>query len=153
MSLSTQARVNEIFHRAVREDLHKVLQSGDDWDRYKGIVREADARLMAEQASYARDYTKRIAEAKEIILREEHGVRLDQPLPPGAPRQSDAEVLQQKADLRVRRDHDQRCAAIKRDELNQFQDLASEIRARDAPERAPSLTQTWDRSRSGPSRT
>ena len=151
MSLSTEDRLQDAFRRALREDLQRNLRTPEDWDRFKAIQRETDARLMTEQARYARDYTKRLAEAKEVILREEHSVRLDKPLPPWAARQSDAEALQVKADTRVRRDHDQRCAVIKRDELTRVQELSSDIRARDAPQRAQTLTQTWSQGRSGPS--
>lgn len=150
MSLSTTDSIKEAFHRAVRENLQLSLLTGEDWDRFKDIQRETDARLMTEQATYARDYTARIADAKEIILREENGVRLDEPLPSWAERHSDADALQRKADARVSRDHQQRCAAIKSDELNKFQDLKSEIRMRDTPTR--SFNRSTTRDRSGPQR-
>lgn len=152
MPLSTTHAVKETFRRAIREDLKRALHKGEDWDRFNATQRETDARLMSEQAAHAREYTQRIAEAKEIILREENGVRLDQPLPPGAMRHSDADALQAKADIRVRQDYDRRIAAITRDELDHFKELAAEIRARDAP--TPSINPTQDRShdRSGPTR-
>ena len=153
MSLSTGDTVREVFRSAVREDLQKHLKTGEDRDQVNAILRETDARLMKEQASYTRDYTRRIAEAKEIILREENGVRLDQPLPPGAERHSTADELQRKADVRVRRDHDQRCAVIKSDELARFKSLSEDIHARDSPDLEHSFTQARTHTRSGPSRT
>ncbi|MEM9098684.1 MAG: hypothetical protein AAGC79_09180 [Pseudomonadota bacterium] len=148
MGLSTTDAVRETFLEATRQSLARNLKTSEDWDRYKAIVQEADARIAAERAAHAHDYPARLAEAKEIILREEHGARLDQPLPPGAERQSDKDALHRKADARVRQDHDQRIAAIKADELDQYRSLTAAIRARDAPQ----PRQAFERTRPGPSR-
>ncbi|MDJ0630569.1 MAG: hypothetical protein QNJ44_20095 [Rhodobacter sp.] len=91
---------------------------------------------MSEETAYKRGFSQRMAEAKTIILREENGVRLDEPLPPWAENRSGAEALDRKAGARVRQDHDRRCAAIKEDEMAAFQVLTAKIRARDAPARA-----------------
>lgn len=153
MSLSTSASVHETFSRAVRENLQRALKTGEDWDRFKAILRETDARLMAEQAAHARGYRDRMAEAKEIILREEHGIRLDEPLPTWAIRQSDSEMLDQKAHTRVRQDYDRRLAVIRKDELDRYPDLSAEIRARDTPTQAFNRAQNRSHDRSGPNRT
>ena len=156
MSLSTQESVKEGFRRAVRENLARTLKTPEDWDRFKSILRETDARLVMEQAAHARDYQQRIAEANEMILREENGVRLEEPLPPWVHKHSDADLLEHKAQARVQQDYDRRVAAIKKDELDGFQDLAAEIRARDAPTQA--FNRAHDRSQdrspqlSGPKR-
>jgi hypothetical protein len=150
MTLSTTEAVRETFLEATRQSLTRALRTGEDWDRYKAIVQETNARLEAEQASYASDYPARLADAKEIILREEHGVRLDQPLPPGAARVSDKDSLHRKAEFRVRHDYDRRVAAIKADELEHYRTLTADIRARDAPAATQSLGRSQDRS--GPTR-
>ena len=150
MSLPTKDRLREMFLESARATLARALRTPDDWDRYTSIVRTADARIMTEQAEYARSYKTRIAEAQEIILREEHGVRLDQPLPPGAIKFSDKDALHAKADHRVRRDHEDRISVIKADELTAYQDLTSAIRQRDMPTQSKSLTKSFDRS--GPTR-
>lgn len=147
MKLSTSEAVGEVFKRALQEHLQNSLRTGEDWDSYKSILRETDARLMSEQAAYKRDFSQRMAEAKQIILREESGVRLDQPLPPRAQKHSDADQLDRKAGIRVQQDHDRRVAVIKKDELGAFRELTAKIRARDAT--APSFSQTRDRT--GPS--
>lgn len=153
MSLSTTARVRDVFGRALQDHLQKSLRTGEDWDRFKAIERETDARLMSEQTAYKRDFTQRVAEARQMILREESDVRLDQPLPPWAKKHSDADALDHKAELRVRQDHDRRIAAIKKDELDAFRDLSAQIRTRDAhhPSRAPDIQRAFNRS--GPSQT
>ena len=151
MSLSTTDAVSEIFARAVQDHLQKALRTSADWDRFNAIKRETDARLMVEQAAYAREFTDRMAEAKQILLREETGVRLDQPLPPGAEAHSSLRDLDRKAGERVRQDYDRRIRASKRDETDAFQDLTVEIRARDAPSQQLSLS--FNRTRSGPSQT
>lgn len=153
MPLSTTDAVREAFVEATRQSLARSLRTGEDWDRYKSIIQETQARLEAEQAAHARDYPTRIMEAKEIILREEHGRRLDRPLPPGAAKFSNKDALQSKAERRVRQDYDRRIAAIKTDELDQYRALTADIRARDAPERPQTQFQNRAPSRSGPTRT
>lgn len=150
MPLSTTEAVRETFFEATRNSLARSLRTPEDWDRFNAIVHETTKRLEAEQATYARDYQARIADAKEIILREERGVRLDQPLPPGAEAMSDPDALQRKADDRVRQDHSQRMSAIKSDELAQYRDLTSEIRARDAPSQ---VRDAYNQVRTGPTQT
>lgn len=152
MSLSTTEAVRETFRRASREALQKSLRTPEDWDRYIAHSAEASDRLVAEERSFARDYRARLAEAKEAILREEHGVRLDQPLPPGVAPTSDAQTLTRKADARVHRDHQRRRAAILQDELDGYRDLTAEIRARDAPDGPSRDGQAPARRRSNPDR-
>lgn len=151
MKLSTEEVVQTMFREATRSHLAGSLKTGDDWDRFNEIVQTASARIELEQASHAHDYQARIAEAKEIILREENGIRLDQPLPPGAEKHSDADRLQTKAEVRVRQDYDRRIAVIQADELDQYRDLTNDIRMRDRAE-PPSLsrTQSPEQRRSGP---
>jgi len=161
MPLSTTAKVREAFAEASRQSLARSLQTGDDWDRFKTIVHETDERIKAEQSAHAADFRARVAEAKEIILREEHGIRLDRPLPPGAEKFSDKHTLQTKAEIRVSQDFDRRIAAIKTDELDQYRALTAEIRARSKPDQTQAQTrdQAQERThsvspiRSGPSHT
>lgn len=150
MPLSTQERVTEAFLEATRQSLARSLRTGEDWGRYKIILTETNARLKAEDADHALNFQKRIAEAKEIILREEHSVRLDQPLPPGAAKFSDRDLLDKKADARVRQDHDRRIAAIKGDELDQYRSLTKEIRQRDTGKPEQSTHHSRTVTRSGP---
>lgn len=153
MDLSTTEALKSTFLACARDGLARSLRLPEDWTRYAQIVHETDARIKAEQAAHAWDYQTRIAEAKEIILREENGIRLDQPLPPGVEAHSDKDTLQSKAETRVRQDYDRRIAAIQIDEYDQYTALTNEIRQRDGPSRASSQTQSQDRGRSGPSRT
>ena len=151
MPLSTEETVREMFLEATRHNLARSLRTGDDWDRFKEITQVSTSRIEAEQAAHAHDYQARIAEAKEIILREESGIRLDHPLPSWAKKHSDADQLQSKAEIRVRQDYDRRIAVIKTDELDQYRDLTNHIRMRDRPDH-PSLTRSPspEQSRSGP---
>lgn len=153
MPLSTQDAVKEVFINATRQSLARSLRTGEDWDQYKSILEETTSRLDAEQAAHARDYTTRIAEAKEIILREENGIRLDHPLPPWVDKHSSADALQSKAEMRVRQDYDQRITAIKSDELDRYRALTNEIRMRDAPDLGQSRTIRQSFNRAGPSQT
>ncbi len=155
MTLTTREAIQGAFLEATRKALQRDLETPQDWDRYIEIVAETDARLAAEEHSHAHDYQRRIAEAKEIILREENGIRLDRPLPPGVDKHSNPEELREKADARVRQDYGRRLTAIRKDELEQYRDLTAEIRARRTRESSPDLQQDWNRSvrRSGPTQT
>lgn len=152
MGLDDRENLKDVFRRADRGNLQKALRTGEDWDRFKAIQRQTDARLMTEQSAYKRDFAQRLAEAKEIILREENGLRLDLPVPSWVEARSTATQLDQKAGERVRRDHERRITVIEKDELDAYRALTAEIRARDAPEQQASLSQTWKQTRSGPSR-
>lgn len=152
MPLSTEDTLKTMYLEAARSNLARSLKTGEDWDRFNEIVQATSARIEMEQAAHAHDYLTRIAEAKEIILREENGVRLDHPLPPWAEKHSNAEQLQSKAELRVRRDYDLRIAAIKSDELDQYRSLTNTIRMRDAPDQNPSRSIRQSFNRTGPSR-
>lgn len=90
----------------------------------------------------ARDYQTRIGEAKEILLREEHGLRLEQPLPPGVDTLSDKDTLQSKAEIHLRQDHDRRIAAIKVDGLEECRTPTADVCARDAPDRPQAKIQS-----------
>lgn len=149
MTLSTGDAVRDVYNQALRQSLARSLRTAGDWDRCKAIIQEASTRIELEQAAHARDYQARITEAQEIILREEHGIRLDQPLPPGVDKFSDKDSLLLKAETRVRTDYDRRIAAIKADELDQYRELTNAIRTRDAVGRTRS--QTPSQSRAGPS--
>jgi hypothetical protein len=150
MSLSTKDAVSAVFRQAIREDLQKALRTGEDWDRYVAITQESTQRIKAEEAAHARDFPQRMAEAKQMILREEHGVRLEHPLPPWAQKHSDADALDRKAGERVRADYGRRIAAIKKDELDAFRDLSADVRARNAPAPLHKQEQTRSYHRNGP---
>lgn len=132
MPTDTEAAVREIFRRAVQQDLTRSLRTNADWDRFTDIASETARRVNAETEAFQRDYGQRLAEARQIILREENGIALDQPLPPGTEPQSDKTELDRKADARVRHDHARRLAAIQADETDQYRTLRKSIRARNA---------------------
>ena len=152
MTRDLKASIQDVFRRALQNHLQQALRTGEDWDRFQSLRRATDAKILAEQTAYKRDFPKRMAEAKQLILREETGIRLDQPLPPGAERHSSADALDRKAGTRVRQDHDRRISAIKQEELTAFRDLAAEIRVRDAPAPVRDVFQDRSQDRSGPSR-
>ncbi|MEP1520928.1 MULTISPECIES: hypothetical protein [Paracoccaceae] len=153
MSLSTKDAVSAVFRQAIRKDLQKVLRTGDDWDRYVAITSEATQRIKAEEAAHARDFPQRLAEAKQMILREENGIRLEHPLPTWAEKHSDADALDRKAGERVRADYGHRIAVITKDELDAFRDLSAEIRARNAPTSRHEYQLTRSYNRNGPTQT
>lgn len=152
MTSDTQKGVRAAYEHAVQQHLQKNLRTGGDWDRFNTIKRERDARLMTEQSAFKCDYTQRIADAKQIILREENSVGLDKPLPTWVDAHSDTEALQSKADTRVRTDHARREAVIQRDANDAYMALSADIRARDAPDLKQDFDQVIEPTRSGPKR-
>lgn len=152
MSLSTTDHVYSIFYEATKQALTRHLRTGEDFQRFAAIAHEAESRIATEQADFREHYHTRLAEAREVILREKTGQRLDKPRPRDLPHISDQAVLDTHADARVRHDHQRRIAAIKSDELHELALLRQEIFARDAPD--PVLGRSFSRSpdRSGPSR-
>lgn len=152
MGLDSAPNVRAVYIAALRHDLQKVLAKPQDWDRYNEILAEGAARRDQEQAAFTRDKARRIEEAKQMILREEHALRLDQPLPPGVMRQSDPQQLTRKAHARVGADHARRLEAIGKDEATKYRDLSDLIKARDAPTQVRTAFQTQAQTRSGPSR-
>lgn len=152
MSLDDTDPVHTVFYEATKQALTKHLRTGEDFHRFATIAQEAEARVATEQADFREHYPARLAKAREVILREKTGRRLDKPRPRDAPHISDQAVLDTHADARVRYDHQRRIAAIKSDELHQLALLRQDIFARDAPDpvHGRSFSRTPDRS--GPSR-
>lgn len=152
MTTETQSVVRAAYERALQEHLQKNLRTGADWDSFNMIRRDLDARLMTEQAAFKRDYSQRLADAKQIILREENRVGLDKPLPPWVDKHSNAEALLAKADTRVRADHARREATIRRDANDAYLALSADIRARDTPAVKQDFDHVNAPTRSGPKR-
>ncbi|MEM7427864.1 MAG: hypothetical protein AAF441_17355 [Pseudomonadota bacterium] len=131
MSLSTTEAIREEFRAAVREHLMSKLKGRSDWDRFEQIEDEAKQRTAQELDDWQRSYDTRLAEARQIILRETHGNLLEPPKPAGVDAVPDRQALDIKADQRIRQDHERRLAMIKQDELDQYEELQDELRGRD----------------------
>lgn len=152
MTLATQEAIYEEFRTATREHLMKHLKHEGDWKRFNEIKEQADERTTMEHKDWQENYHSRLADARQIILRETHGNVLEEPKPDGIKAIPDRRALDVKADQRIRQDHKRRLSVIKQDELDQYQDLREFLkdrvtvkdRARDDFEQA--------RTRSGPSR-
>lgn len=160
MPLSTQDAIRDVFLDATRQQLLRGLQTPQDVERLNAISSEAETRIAQEETTFAKDYDMRLADARQVILREKTGLFLEKPRPIGATHISDAAQLDLEADQRVRHDHTRRIAVIKTDELHQMQDLRSEVRGRDAMPselqerfRMASQTPSLTRDRKGPSQT
>lgn len=152
MSLDTTEAIMEEFRSATREHLAKHLRHDADWARFRKIESEANQRLTQEEAEWRRDYHARLAEARQIILRETHGNLLEQPKPEGIEDIPDRQALDVKADQRIRQDHQRRLAAIKQDEIDRYQALRDTLRARDRLQGFAAHAFERVRTRSGPSR-
>ena len=131
MSLSTEEAVRETYRVALRETLKKDLKTPQEFERFVGIEREGAERFDAEKDAFREDYQLRLADAREVILREHNARTLDHPKPTWA---DDQLPSSEKVDLlarnRVQADHDKRLAAIRTDETDQYRSLRDECRAR-----------------------
>lgn len=152
MTLSTEEAVRETFLLATRQSLAKSLRTAEDFERFAAIAKETEARLVEERDAFQRDYDLRLADARQIILRERTGLRLDQPRPRDAPNPTDRAALDAKADARVRLDHRRRVAAIHTDELDRYRELDALVRARDQKRGHARDAFARTQTRSGPSR-
>lgn len=148
MSLSTTEAVRRSFLMATRQNLARNLRTAEDWEKFNTIAKETRERIEAEHVAFQQDYETRLADARQVILRENDGLCFDIPRPKHAPSPADKEALDHTADARVRHDHQLRLAAIQSDELDQYQELRDEVRARD--ERQGQAREAFTRTRNGP---
>ena len=157
MSLDTTEAIYEEFRTATREHLMAHLHHKGDWQHFNEIVLETNQRIEQENADWKQNYHTRLAEAKQIILREAHGNILEDPKLKGVESVPDKKALDLKADTRIRLDHHSRIATIKQDELDRYQELSNLIRSRErlkdyAKSEFEQVRQPQQQSRSGPSR-
>ncbi|MEM7530452.1 MAG: hypothetical protein AAF416_22935 [Pseudomonadota bacterium] len=142
MSLSTTDAVGEVYRVALQDALARRLVTDPEWDRYKAIVQEAAERIDAEREAFRRDYQVRLSEARQVVLREHTARQLNLQAPRGVqPTPPSPEKLDIVAMNRVQIDHDQRIAAIRRDEIDAYRALRTEIVARET--RQSQATDRW----------
>ena len=130
MTLSTSEAVRETYRLALQQEITRSLKTKPDWDRFLTIAKESRERIEAEQTAYRDEYTRRLADARAIVLRERTGLHYDQPKPPGAPDPLDKDNIYEAAHARVEQDHARRLNVIKDDELSQYQDLSADLQRR-----------------------
>ena len=152
MSLSTSEAIFQEYRTATREHLAGQLKHEIDWERFRKIEEDARQRLSEEDAAWQRDYHARLAEARQIILREVHGDVLEEPRREAARKVPDRKTLDAMAEVRVRKDHERRLAVIKRDEIDQYEALRKELRTRDRLQGFAAHEFNQARTRPGPSR-
>lgn len=153
MSLDTTEAIHEEFRKATREHLMKHLHHKGDWKRFNEIATEAIKRAEQEKADWHESYHARLAEAKQIILREVHGNILKPPKPQNVESLPDKDALNFKADSRIRADHERRLAVIKNVELDQYEELKGFINRRSHFKDYARSEFELTRPRSGPTRT
>lgn len=152
MTTETQAHVNKLFRIATQSQVARELRTDTDWKQFQAIAEEGAARIEAELEDYRLNYQTRLADARQIILRETTGHVLEPPKPPGAAHISDRDVLDQRADQRVRLDHTRRLSAINTDEMDQYRAFRDAVLARDAKQGQARTAFNRTQMRSGPTR-
>lgn len=134
MTSETARALNESYRLALQQTIQKVLKTQPEWDRFTGIARMAAERIDAENIAYRDDYQTRLTKAREVVLREQSGLDVIHPTPTGmsvSRKPPTPEQIERLAEARVRHDHDQRLAAIRKDEVNQYKSLRDDLRDRD----------------------
>lgn len=153
MPTKTEAVVREMFRLATQQELTQSLRTGDDWKQFHAIAKQSIERTTAEKEAFRQDYPKRIAEARQILLREENGRPFRPPPPPqGVVIRSERARIDQIADARVRRDHAHRLVVIQTDETDQYSDLREAVRIRDTRQGQAKTAFNRTQMRSGPTR-
>lgn len=155
MPLSTEDAVRETYRIAVQENLKKELKTEAEFDRYTDIVQTYAERMDGEIAAFRDHYQVRLLKAEEAVMREQSGRFLDHPKPSWA---EDAVMSGDRIELlahnRVLADHELRKHIIRTDEIDAYEALGVECRARAAQEReqyreqqAPSLDERKGKAR------
>ncbi|MEL7112004.1 MAG: hypothetical protein AAGK93_03555 [Pseudomonadota bacterium] len=152
MTESTAEAIHQAYRQAKREHLMNHLRHEAEYDRFNAIEAEARQRVADEKQDWQDSYYGRLAEAREIILRETYGDKLQTPKPEDMRPAPDRQALDVKADQRIRADHHKRLTAIRQDELDQYEELRDVIRKRDRLKDFAKAEFTQARKRSGPSR-
>ena len=152
MTESTAEAIHQAYRQAKREHLMNHLLHEGDYDRFIAIEDEARLRIAVEKQDWQDSYYGRLAEAREVILRETYGDKLEAPKPEDIRPTPDRQALDVKADQRIRADHHKRLTAIQQDELDQYEDLREVIRKRDRLKDFAKAEFTQAQKRSGPSR-
>ncbi|MGD1926642.1 MAG: hypothetical protein ACFB03_21040 [Paracoccaceae bacterium] len=131
MSLSTTEAVQEVHRLALQQSVSRILGTEHEWARFNTIVRKAAERVDGEKADFKHDYQTRLAEARQVILREQSKHTLDYPTPTGTekapPRPGRIDIM---AINRVQFDHEKRIAAIRQDEVDGYRGLSATVRER-----------------------
>lgn len=135
MPLSTEEIVRETHRVALRDNLKQALKTEREFACFANIEREAAERIDTERDGFRTDYTARLSDAREVILRQHTGRFLDHPKPEWA---ADEIPSPDKVDLlahnRVQADHDKRIATIRLDEVDKYLTLRDACHARAARE-------------------
>ncbi len=152
MTESTAEAIHQAYRQAKRQHLMNHLRHQGDYDRFNAITVEARQRIADEKQDWQKSYYGRLAEAREVILRETYGDRLEAPKPGDIRPAPDRKALDVKADQRIRADHHKRLTAIRQDELDQYEELRNVIRKRDRLKDFAKAEFTQTQKRSGPSR-
>ncbi|MEM7663963.1 MAG: hypothetical protein AAF292_17100 [Pseudomonadota bacterium] len=135
MSLSTTEAVQEVHRLALQQSVSRILGTEQEWSRFNTIVREAAERVDAEKADFRHDYQTRLAEARQVILREQSKHTLEHPTPTGIEKAPPSpERIDIMAINRVQADHERRIAAIRQDEVDGYRGLSATVREREARE-------------------
>ncbi|MEP2640065.1 MULTISPECIES: hypothetical protein [Alphaproteobacteria] len=140
MHLSTEQAVRETYRLALEQNLRNNVVTQPEFDRFAGILEEAAHRIDAEKDAFRANYHQRLAEAREVVLREHTSRTLDHPKPDWVvDTPPNAEKIDLLARNRVQADHEARITAIRIDQTDQYKDLrdvCQERAKRESQERA-----------------
>ena len=152
MSESTADAIHQAYRQAKREHLMNHLHHEADYYRFNAIEADARQRIADEKQDWQDSYYGRLAEAREVILRETYGDKLEASKLEDIRPAPDRQALDVKADQLIRADHHKRLTAIRQDELDQYEELRDVIRKRDRLKDFAKAEFTQTQKRSGPSR-
>ncbi|MEP3296775.1 MAG: hypothetical protein ABJO27_09910 [Pseudoruegeria sp.] len=114
MTQNLAEQLESAYARASMRENAKHLRSPQDWQRMQDIEQRRAHASQNEQQSFRQDYTSRVADAWDAILKERSQWHYTHPAPQSAARQDrfDKDQIERQAHLRVHNAHHQTMAKI-----------------------------------------
>ena len=132
MADDTHQRITALFAKEALAREAKLLKDPQDWERMKDIRTRHDQTRDDERQDFDQTYQARLGKARQKLIDEAGGKRLEHPTPFGVDR-FDKTRINAEADRQVRYDHARRMGGIDEAEMKEVQELLK----RAAPENRP----------------
>lgn len=130
MAFNIDFELNATFHEAVLKRAAQTLNRPEDWARHQEITNKHMKEREEMQARFEQEYGLRVQKARKQLINEAASPTHEHPTPIGRDRFS-RDVIDTKAQTRVREEHKADLARSETRELNELLDLHDQVRVRD----------------------
>lgn len=130
MTKTIAQQLESAYARATMRDTAKHLRSPQDWQHVQDIQSQSAQAKAYEQVSFRDEYSARLADAREAILKERGSWTYTHPAPKSAARRDrfDKDQIDRQAHLRVHNAHAQTMAKIDVQQNHQMKQLEAQAR-------------------------